>query len=268
MRIVLPSQGVLGCKEVELALPRYSHLRALTEISYNEEEIGFAFVRSLLADPGALAQMTFRDKDYLLAIAVASLHMNVIKLKACCSCGEVVQVDFDLAQQEVIDLETPVAPVIKKSLNNEEYSYHFLSATDEQEIVRWAKQHRDMAPSDRAAAVYQQSYEEGLITRTFGFDLTEDNVRRVSDFNILVFYSALLFQEMSFHGVRPFVEHQCPKCGKPMIVVVPFAKSLMRWSSNDIINDFMSVSQFVGFESFLDLTFAELAQMRANMDTM
>lgn len=261
MKISLPSRGLLGCKEVDMAMPCYKHLRDITQVDYPVEQIGYEFVKSLLPDPTALDKMTYQDKDYLLAIAVASMHLNSIPFKVTCSCGKPIHMTYDFGEQDLYTLPEGTTEVTAKELDGVTYEYHFLSATDEQKIVAWAKEKAD--GDDKA---FKHRFEEGFICRTFGFDLDDEGVKKVSEFPMLVYYSALLFREMTFHGCSPVVQTQCKACGQPVSIYVPFAQSLMSWSSADIVNEFMTISKFVGgFDSFLRLTFAELAQMQANL---
>lgn len=268
MKVVLPSMGLLGCKSVNLSIPVYANLRELSLIPYNEEEIGYEFVKMLLEDPTDLDRMTFQDKDYLLIVAVSSLHLNNIALNAQCSCGNVERINFVLQDQEVLDLEEDTPKCISKECFGETYNYNFLSATEEMNVVRWAKsQVPDTVSGEEADKIYRNKYLEGFICKTFGFDINEENLVKVANYNMHVYMSALLFREMAFHGIPGVVTSTCSKCGKHLNVIVPFAKSLMNWSTQKIVDEFMQVANIVGgFKAFLDLTVSELEQMKENQN--
>lgn len=262
MRIVLPSRGVLGCKEVDFHIPVYANLRELSLHNYGEDEIGYEFVKLLLADPTDLDRMTFQDKDYLLTIAVSALHMNSIALDVKCPCGNTMKVNYVLGDQEVQDLEEGTPKSITKTCLGKDYTYSFLSATEERDVSKWAS---DRAVSDPSK--FRDFYSEGFICRTFGFPLTEEALKEVSDYNFHIYMSALLFREMCFHGVSNLVHSMCPKCGAKLNVIVPFEKSLMSWSTQKVVTEFMRVSNIIGgFDAFLNLTISELEQMTAEVN--
>lgn len=268
MKVVLPSMGVLGCKEVDLAIPVYANLRELSLVHYNEEEIGYEFVKMLLSDPKDLERMTFQDKDYLLTIAVSALHLNNIKMNVKCSCGNPESAVFVLGEQEVIDLEVGTPKMVEKECFGETYQYHFISASDELKLVKWAKEQvPDTVSGDEADKMYKNKYLEAFTCKTFGFDVTDENLKKVQNYNLHVYMSALLFREMSFHGIPGIVQTKCSKCGRSLNVIVPFSKSLMNWSTQKVVDEFMQVANIVGgFKAFLDLTVSELEQMRENQE--
>lgn len=264
MRIVLPSQGILGVREVDLQMPKYRHVRDISQMNYSEEEIGFRFVEMLVSSNDIFDKITYQDKDYLLAIAVSALHLNALKLAVTCTCGERVTTMLDMSDVDVIDLDVNTPKEVRKKFGDTEYSYRFLSANDENEVVLWAKDKSDGDPLK-----YQRLYEEGFVCKTFGFDLNDENLKKVSNYDLMIYYSALLFREMVFHGISPIKSEVCPKCGRKIGVIIPFAKSLMSWNSSQVVNEFMAVAGIVGgFDSFLDLTFSELAQMKANQSIL
>lgn len=268
MKVVLPSMGLMGCKVVDLAIPVYANLRELSLVHYNEEEIGYEFVKMLLSDPTDLDRMTFQDKDYLLTIAVSALHLNNIKMNVTCSCGSTESVNFVLGEQEVIDLEVGTPKKVEKSVFGETYQYNFLSASDELALVKWAKEQvPDNASASEADKIYKNRYLEAFTCKTFGFDVIEENLKKVQNYNLHVYMSALLFREMTFHGIPGIVQTKCSKCGKTLNVIVPFSKSLMNWSTQKVVDEFMQVANIVGgFKAFLDLTVSELEQMRENQE--
>lgn len=262
MKVVLPSLGVLGCREVDFKVPVYANLRELSLHNYGEDEIGYEFVKMLLSDPSDLDRMTFQDKDYLLTIAVAALHMNNISLDVKCPCGHSFKVSYVLGNQEVKELEEGTPKTIVKSCMGKEYSYSFLSASEERDVAKWAMDRSSEDPSK-----FRELYSEAFVCKTFGFPLTTEALQEVSNYNFHIYMSALLFREMCFHGVTNLVQTICPKCGAHLNVIVPFEKSLMSWSTQKVVSEFMRVSNFIGgFDAFLNLTISELEQMSADVE--
>lgn len=266
MKIKLPSLGVLGCSEVDMEIPRYKHIRQISQQFHHPDVVGYHLLQLLLADPTDLDRMTFQDKNYLTVIAVASMHMNVISMKVTCSCGERLTEKYDLSQQELITLEEGTPKVLVKQINGVDYKYQHISATDEFKLCNWALEKAESSGKD-VEKEYARSYEEGFICLTFGQPLTQEGLNTVASYELVVYYSALLFREMLFHGVRPVVQTQCPKCQRPLNVIVPFEKTLCDWSSTDVVREFTSVAKLVGgFSSFLDLTFSEVAQIQRDQE--
>lgn len=267
MKVQLPSQGILGCSEVELEVPRYKHIREVSQQSYHPDVVGYHLLELLLSDPSDLKRMTFQDKDYLVAIVVASMHLNVMTLKVTCSCGESLSVKYDLSSQELRTLDPDTPTVVIKSTGDRTYEYHVLSAYDEFQLCEWAIAKANQAQGGFEKA-YARAYEEGFICRTFGQPLSEKGLEQVASYELVVYYSALLFREMLFHGVYPVVLTTCNKCKRPLNVIVPFSKVLCDWSSSDVVREFVGVSAIVGgFNSFLDLTFSELEQIKSDLSS-
>lgn len=264
MKIALPSRGLLGCSEVELQTPTYRHLRDITQVEYPLEQVGYEFVKSLLVDPSALARMTFQDKDYLLTVAVAAMHLNAIPFRVTCQCGKPVNAVYTYGEQELYYLPEDTEVVTEKEIDGKVYQFHILSADAEYRLAQWAEEQAD--GDDKAL---KRKYEEGFVCLTFGYDLTDEGLKAVADFPLLVYYSALLFREMTFHGCPPSLTVTCKECGQQINVFVPFAQSLLSWSSADIVNEFMAISKYTsGFDGFLSLTFAEAAQIARNVEEM
>lgn len=264
MLVKLPSSGVLGCSVVDLQIPKYKHLRDISQLSLVEDQVPYNFVKSLLSDPSKTSQMTYQDINFLFIIAVSAMHMNSIEVRAKCRCGEPCVAKYALEDKEVTDLPENTPKVLKKELSGVEYGFKFLSADEEQEVVSWALEKSNY---DVKSKLYNIKYTEAFVCKTFGYDLSDESVSRVSEFEVLLYYTPLLFRTMMFHGVEDFVTHVCPKCGRKLMIKVPFAQSVSQWSSADLVNEFTSVSKIVGFSEFLDLTFAELSQLRANQQS-
>lgn len=256
MQVELPSQGLLGLREVSLELPKYKHVRSIAQLNCSPEMRGIEFVKSLIPSPEFLSRMTIQDKDYLLIIAVSALHLNSIEVSAMCRCGNKVSVVYDITKEEVVDLSQSTPPVVTKEFQGKSYEYHFLSAADEVEIIDYAR---------RVPEEYNNRYMEGYICKVFGLPLSEENVQSTFDYDLTLYHSPLLFREMSFHGVRDFVSASCPKCGEKLLIRVQFAKSLEVWSPEDVVNQYLQVSKYLGFSEFLEMSFSEIAQIRANV---
>lgn len=262
MKIKLPSNGVLGCKEVDMSIPCYRHVREISQANYGPDVIGYEFVKLLLADPTALERMTYQDKDYLLAIAVCAMHLNAPCINVTCKCGHTHQVFYNLHEQEVVDLAAEATPVVEKKYGEATYSYHFLSAAQQREIAEKARE------DAKDEADYARLFEFYFTCATFGNPLTQDGFDKTADLNLTVYYSALLFHELCFHGVNSFVVTTCPQCQQPIVVTVPFEDSLTKWSSGNIVNEFIKVSDVVGgFGNFLDLSLSEVEQIKDNRRT-
>lgn len=261
MIFTLPSMGLLGCSEVEMSIPTYGHVRDISSQNIHGDVAGYEFVKSLLKDPTDLDRMTYNDKNFLLAIAVGSMHMNSILLKATCACKANVSAKYVLDSSKVDRLDESALPIVEKDWGDIKCNYHFLSATDEQSIVKWAL---DVSNS---LDEYKVRYEEGFICKTFGYDVTEENLKKVFELPVEIYYSALLFREVTYHGYPDFIRTECSECKRPITLLIPFEQCITKWSSNDIVDEFMSVSKLVDYQSFINMTFPETFRMRQNLDT-
>ena len=69
MKVVLPSQGVLGTKTVEMRAPTFGDLREMNNSNQTEGLLKVDFVKKLIDPHVDLSKITKMDLDYLFLIA-------------------------------------------------------------------------------------------------------------------------------------------------------------------------------------------------------
>lgn len=260
MRVYLPSNGLFGLKSVEFNIPKIKQLRDLSTASYTDEQATIEVVRMLLSNPEDLYKMSILDKEYLFKIAVESIHMGDVAADVECSeCHKKFRISYRLSEQELFELPEGTPREVSKSVDGRTYTFHFLTPRDEEEIIDYALVDYDH---------YAKRYESAFVAKTLGFPATQDGVDAVGEYPHYAYYAALLFSNMSFHGVTPIMTSACPHCGQLHKVVIPFVKSILGVESTDVVNRFMQVSGIVDWQSFLDMSFPEYNQLVKNLDTM
>lgn len=268
MIVQLPSNGIFGLTQTVLNTPLVGHLSQLASTDYTEEQIRQEFVRMLLAHPEDLERMTICDRDYLFMIAASGVCMNQITTDFVCPvCKDggkdvVSSVVYDITQQEVIELAPKTPSEVKKTWDDlgTEYTYRILRASDEERLVEYA-----LADYDH----YSLRYEQAFMAATLGQDCSDNEaiakgIDVISQYPLAVYFSALLFTQVVFHGVRPSVMGKCRECGRDVKVLVPFGDTVKMLDSARLVNRFSQISHMVDFKSFLELSMPMLAQFEAN----
>lgn len=270
MIVQLPSNGLYGLRQVRLATPRVGHLREIATADYTDEQVKTEFVRMLLEHPEEdFARMTMYDRDYLYAIAASAVCMNQISVDFVCphckASGKDVQCTtvYDITQQELTELEKGSPAEIKKSFGELEVTYRVLTVCDEERVIEYALLDFDH---------YVTRYESAFIAGVLGMDLStmesiEQGVQMVNSYPVYVYFSALLFGQMVFHGVPSTCMGVCPECGGSTRVIVPFGQAVKQLDSGRLVNRFAQLSGMLSFGDFINLSMPELAQMEANLVT-
>ena len=261
MRVELPSHGLFGVKSVDFNVPKIKNLRNLSFETHTDEQVKNSLVSQLLSDPSVLPKLSVCDRDYLFIIAVSAIHLGEIKVKVTCSaCNTTYDVVYRLNDKELIELPEGSPAVVSRDFGDYHFDYTILSVKDERQIIDYALSDFDH---------YAERYEDGVVARTLGFDISDDGVRRANDLPVHYYYSALLFQQLSFHGVDNIVHGICtnPACKHESLVVVPFTKSILSTDTTSVINSFMSVSKIMDFQSFLDLSMPEFKAVMQNIES-
>lgn len=266
MNVVLPSNGLLGLRSVELDMPRFSYLRKLNESAFSDDEAQIRFVEMLLSDKEALHKLTRYDKNYLFLIAMSAVHLNNVEMDVVCTnpkCGHKFVVPYSIADKELIELPRDAKQVYRRDYGDGTVlEYRILSVDDELEIIKYAEE--TSGDDDRE---YAMQYERAYVARVLNREVTDAAIEEVESLPIHYWFSAHLFGQMAFHGVDNFVFTKCPKCGTEFTVVVPFTKSALSFNSSTIVHRFLKVSKLMDFQSFLDLNMAEFKMMSANIDS-
>lgn len=270
MIITLPSNGLFGLHQTVLNTPKLGHIRSINSASYTDEQLKTEFVRMLLEHPEDLSKMTLCDRDFLFDVAASGVCLNQISTDFVCPLckddnGNPVtnSVVYDITQQELIALDEDTPVEVKKRWDgiDMDVTYRFLSVPDEEKIINYA-----LADYEN----YTLRYEQAFIAATLGQPIVsvseiEASIKRVDEYPMYVYFSALLFSQMTFHGVPQYAIGKCSHCGGDIKVIIPFTAAVTTMDSAKIVNRFMSLSGMVTFKDFLDLSMPELSQMELNL---
>lgn len=269
MRITLPSNGLFGLREVTVDVPRIGTLRELSFSDWTEEQLRTELLRLLIKEDDAFSRMTIYDRDYLFAVVVSSICLNSVPIKytcpACQARGQEVQCQcsYDITRLEPVFLEAGSPSTVEKSWDfmQEPLRYSILSAADEERIVAYALEDWDH---------YTLRYEQAFVAGILGADLSsaatiQEAIDRVNSYPIYVYFSVLLFNQLTFHGVPHYTEGVCPECGQRSRILVPFGSVVKELDSAKIVDRFAGLSGILDFKSFVDLSFPELRQLEESL---
>lgn len=257
MKVQLPSNGVVGFKSLDIDVPRFSNLRAISYEELTEEEVRTALIKEVAKDKDKVDEITIYDRDYIFKIIVSALHMNKIQMRCTCPfCGKVREVDYVITEYQGAELPVDSSLCIKKKVAGEEYSYIIPQVKHEYGIIEYAKTKDD----------YRKAYEEALISVILGQEPTDSSVEWVSSKPLSVYYSAMLFNQVIFHGLLNFFPMSCDKCQGGYLSIIPFNKGALIFDTNGIMTRYQEVSKVVDFKSFLDLTLPEFELLRNSVE--
>lgn len=268
MIVQLPSNGLFGLRQVRLATPRVGHLREIAEADYTDEQIKTEFVRMLLEHPESDFQhMTMYDRDYLYAIAASAVCMNQLVIDFVCphckAGGRDVKNStvYDITQQELTELEKGSPATVSKSFGDLDVTYRILTVSDEERIVDYA-----LLDYDHYVTRYEAAFTAGVLGQDLSTpDSIEAGIAVVNSYPVYVYFSALLFGQMVFHGVPSTCTGVCHECGQSTRVIVPFGQAVKQLDSGRLVNRFSQLSGMINFSDFVNLSMPELSQMEANL---
>lgn len=246
MKVILPSNGILGLKHVDLRQPKYSDFRKVQSLNQEELLLKAEFVKLLIPESTDLSKMTYYDLDYLYTIAVFSSQFNSItyRHKFACECNEVPTFEFKLDAQEVVDLPKMKLPHVK-NISGTDYNFNILSAQQHIDACTYALQQED----------FNNAYQDACAAFILGKTL--DDIEYIHNLDTVIYLACFLFQRVCFHGL--FLEQtvKCPKCGKEETVAIQLDTSFIKFDLNVYMAQYANVSSVVDFDTFLDFTIPE-----------
>lgn len=269
MIVQLPSNGLFGLTQTSLRVPKVGNLRDMAQASYTNEQAKSEFVRMLLEHPEDLERMSLCDRDYLFIIAASAVCLNNIQVNYTCPFCSTAEKPvhntgaYRVSDHEPVFLEKGISDKVVKRWGDFdlECTYRILRASEESPLVEYALDDYD---------AYTARYEHAYVAATLGLPCSTsmevaESVKVLDEYPVYVYFSALLFSQMSFHGVPEFAMCTCPACGKAVKVMVPFGAAVMQMDSAKVMNRFSALTGIMDFRSFLDLSMPELEQLEANI---
>ncbi len=252
MRVILPSNGILGCKQVDLRQPKFSDIRNIQNFNQEEDLVKAYFTKQLLPMDFDLSKITKFDLDYLFAIVAYACQFNVAQYTVTCECSHKIRKEVCLAECEVIDIKKFKLPHYK-IIDGQEVKYTILSAKQHIEACEYAIMQDD----------YKTAYEDAITA--FILSKTLDDIEEVKSLNMGIYLSAHLFHNVNFHGVNFLLEDKCPSCGKMFRLDVTPTSEFVNISIEDMMRKFANVSAVMDFDTFVDFTIPEF---KAFIDAM
>lgn len=251
MKVILPSNGILGTKWLDMREPTYGDLRGTINATPDEYLFKYEFVKGLCDfDPKTISA---DDLEYLYDIAASAVTFNILAFKiACPKCGTEVKGRFDINNDDI-----PVATLkkdckkCKKTIDGVEYVFNILSAQDALDIHTYAFEEGD---EDK----YNKMIEEATVCKVLGYDITEENIKRVtSQIPIAIYVGCFLFINANKHGMVLVKDLKCPQCGEEVRTRFDVDSSWIRLELSDFVEQFAMVRDCLDFQSYLKFTVPE-----------
>lgn len=249
MEIYLPSNGKIAVNKVEMRQPKIMDIRKSQEYSDISEVRKTQFVKDLCKNPEQIDEITTYDRDYLFTIAVSSLNMNKISFKSTCSdktCRHKTNDFIFIPDVEPVFLTDPVE--CQKTILGETYNFRLLRVKDEIKAI-------DYANIDDLT--FEQRKEDALVCAALSWEVNDENINKVKNLDLSVYYAAQFFQICCPHGLNLQKTVTCAKCGKKTIVVMEVTGRMLNLNMAIIMDRFASLTGKLDYKSFLDMTLPE-----------
>ena len=253
MKVLLPSKGVLGTKFVNLKPVTFADIRNVQFLNQEEELLKAQFTTSLINDVD-LNKITKMDLDYLFTILAMQTQLNSVGFNYTCSCGESHNSTIIFGGQDLIEIPSKTKFPHVVNVRGTKMSYNILSAQQHIEACEYALQQDD----------FKSAYEDACVTFIFGKTINE--IEWTKQLDISTFMSALLFQNVMFHGVKLTKTERCPKCGKLNEVTINPTTEMIKIDTNVLIGQYINVSSLLDFDNFLKITIPEFTTFREAID--
>jgi hypothetical protein len=247
MKVILPSNGLLGTKWLDLREPKFCDLRKTITATSDEYLFKYEFVSGLCEfDP---KKITMDDVQYLYEIAASAISFNTLKFKVRCSeCDTEISSEFSFADDDI-----PVKTLhkdsrkCKKKVGDEEYVFHILSAQDGVDIHTYGL---DDDEQDRMV-------EEATVCKVLGYDITDENIEKVRALPVAIYVACFLFVKANRHGMVITKAVKCPKCKTEARVRLELDSSWVKIDLPTFVAQYAQIRDCVDFKSFLDFTIPE-----------
>lgn len=246
MKVVLPSSGVLGIRNVELRQPKYSDFRKASSLNQEEIFLKTEFVKLLLPEDTDYSKISYQDMLYLYQIAIFSCNYNKITYqhKFNCECGLTPKFECLLTDKEVVDLGKVELPH-HKMIAGVDYQFNLLTAEQHTLACEYALQEEN----------FQDAYNDACVSFILGKEIKD--IPEIHQLDAMIYLAAFLFQKVLFHGIKLEETVKCPKCGKEERVALDLDTSFIKFDLNVFMALYSNISSLVDFDTFLDFTIPE-----------
>jgi hypothetical protein len=247
MQIYLPSNGRIEINKVNMRQPKISDIRESQEFSNDLELRKTQFVRLLCGNDPNVDCLTLYDRNYLFVIAVASLTLNKLSFKAKCShCGAPISDFIDITQLDVVFLEEDIECI--KNIEGTDYKFRLLRVRDEVAALDYANL------DDKH---YESRLEDAYVCASLGMEINDENIEKVKNLDLSVYYSAQFFQICLAHGLSLQKHVSCKKCGAVTNVILDIKGNMLNMDMSIIMDRYAALAGKLDYQSFLDMTLPE-----------
>lgn len=246
MKIILPSNGLLGTKYVDLREPTWGDLRGTMSATNDEFLFKHEFVKKLCEfDDNTI---TMDDVQFLYETAAAMVSFNTLKSKVKCECDTELSVEFSFVEDEIpVHTLHKESRKCKKTIGDTDYVFHILSAQDGVDIHTYALDDTEQ----------EKMIEEATVCKVLGYDITEENIERVRTLPVAIYVACFLFIKANKHGMEIRKQVKCPKCQKVLNVRAELDSSWVKIDLPSFIAQYAQIRDCLDFKSFLKFTVPE-----------
>lgn len=247
MKVILPSNGLLGTRCVDLREPKFADLRKTINATDDEYLFKYEFVSGLCDfDPN---KITMDDVVYLYEIAASAISFNTLKFNiACDKCDTKISGEFSFAKDEVhIKNLHKDSRKCKKTVGDTEYVFHVLSAQDGVDIHTYGLDDDEQ----------DKMIEEATVCKVLGYKINDYNIDKIRALPIAIYVACFLFIKANEHGMVITKTVKCPKCETESQVRLRLDSTWAKIDLPTFIAQYAQVRDCLDFKSFLDFTVPE-----------
>lgn len=246
MKVILPSNGLLGTKWVDMREPNFGDLRGTISSTADDYLFKLEFVSKLAEFD--FNKVTMDDVEYMYDIAAAAVAFNTLKYSITCpKCGKQITDEFVFGTDDIpIVTLNKKSGKCKKTVGGVDYCYHILSASDGQDIHTYALDDDE----------HDKMVEDATVCKVLGKDITDDNIEWVSTIPVSIYVSCFLFIKANRHGMVLRKDTKC-NCGEILSVHLTLDSSWVKTDIPSFIAQYAQIRDFLDFNSFLTFTVPE-----------
>lgn len=247
MKIILPSNGLLGTKWVDMREPTFADLRKTMSATNDEYLFKYEFVKGLCEFDDKKISMD--DVQYLYEIAASAITFNTLKFKVTCGeCGEKIDDEFSFAKDNVpVHTLHKDSRKCKKVVDDVEYVFHILSAADGVDIHTYALDDTES----------EKMIEEATVCKVLGYNITDENIEKIRQLPVSIYVACFLFIKANKHGMLIIKKMTCPKCNAKTNMKIELDSSWVKMDLPTFIAQYAQVRDCLDFKSFLKFTVPE-----------
>lgn len=247
MKVFLPSNNMMGLTSVEMRDPKIGDLRKIPNYSFSSIIKKTEYVRDLVGDD--VLKITPQDRDYLFLLAVGAISMNRLTLNATCKCGCPISGEVALGEIEPVRLKRDTKRQYKARIYKQDYTFNKLTVKDELEVEERAV---DLLDED-----YKYEFDDGTVAKTLGWTLSEEDIQRVRNLDLSVYYAALLYQMTDAHGISVIKTMECPVCHKETKTILPITGDILNVDIPQLMARYVSVRPYLTMDNYFNVTLPE-----------